>query len=69
VNLYDFSNKIFPAQAFIRIANAELTTASRLDVYIPNSFAMHFFLIYRMMFVLAGACFGMAAYIKKGSPL
>lgn len=64
-NMYDFCTKIYPAQTFIRHTNTngEMSTASRLDVYVPTGLAMHLFLIYRTLFAGAGASFALAAFI------
>jgi hypothetical protein len=66
-NMYDFCNAIYPSQCFIRHSGSgnELSTASRVDVYVPIGIALHLYFMYRGLYALSIASFGLAVYIMN----
>jgi len=59
---------VSPAVVFLRqTAAADLTTASRIDVYIPAGAAKHLCVMYRMLFAASAACGLLALAANRGA--
>jgi hypothetical protein len=63
-NLGKLCAAVFPAMVFLRqTTGADITTASRIDVYIPGGAALHLFIAYRTLYMAAFALAAGCAYL------